>query len=126
MALTARGGVLALLGALVVGLVWPSGLAVLVITGLIVGGIGVDIVLAPSVRGWFCAATGHRRAARRACHGVLARRESGVAAGAGTAPGRLAAVGRGARRPAQPVPAGERRRVTTFLVPLSEIVRPRE
>ena len=50
MALTARGGVLALLGALVVGLVWPSGLAVLVITGLIVVGIGVDIVLAPSVR----------------------------------------------------------------------------
>ena len=41
---------LALLAALVVGVVWPSGLAILVITALIVAGIVVDVALAPSVR----------------------------------------------------------------------------
>jgi uncharacterized protein (DUF58 family) len=119
MALTARAGLLALFGALVVGVLWPSGRAVLVITALIVLGMLADVVLAPSVRRLVLRRDGDTsvRLGERAAVSLV------IANGGGR---RL----RGQLRDAWPpsagavqdrhrvdVPAGERRRVTTILVP---------
>lgn len=120
MALTARAGLLALFGALVVGVLWPSGRAVLVITAVIVLGMLADIVLAPSVRRLVLRRDGDTsvRLGERAAVSLV------IANGGGR---RL----RGQLRDAWPpsagavqdrhrvdVPAGERRRVTTILVPI--------
>ncbi|RJK95400.1 DUF58 domain-containing protein [Vallicoccus soli] len=50
MALTARAGLLALAGVLVVALAWPSATGVLVVSGLVVALALLDVALAPSVR----------------------------------------------------------------------------
>jgi uncharacterized protein (DUF58 family) len=126
MALTARGGVLALLGALVVGLLWPSGLAVLVITGLIVLGIVVDIALAPSVRRLVLRRDGDTavRLGERASVSLLVANP-----GARRVRGRLRDAwppSAGALEDRHPldIPAGERRRVTTILIPIRRGDRP--
>ncbi|SFQ17127.1 Uncharacterized conserved protein, DUF58 family, contains vWF domain [Amycolatopsis arida] len=51
MALTARAGLLALLGAVVVGLLLPSWTGVLLATGVVLVGVVVDLLFAVSVRG---------------------------------------------------------------------------
>ena len=50
MALTGRAGLLALLGALVVGLLAPAWWGLLLVTGLLVVLVAVDVALAGSVR----------------------------------------------------------------------------
>jgi uncharacterized protein (DUF58 family) len=126
MALTARGGMLALLGALVVGLLWPSGLAVLVITGLIVLGIVVDVALAPSVRRLVLRRDGDTavRLGERASVSLLVANP-----GARRVRGRLRdawppSAGALEDRHRLDIPAGERRRVTTVLVPTRRGDRP--
>ncbi|PRX44179.1 uncharacterized protein (DUF58 family) [Prauserella shujinwangii] len=50
MALTGRAGLLALAGALVVGLLLPSWPGVLAVTGVVLAGVGADLLLAGGVR----------------------------------------------------------------------------
>ncbi|MFC4004331.1 DUF58 domain-containing protein [Prauserella oleivorans] len=50
MALTARAGLLALVGAAVVALLWPSWAGVVAVCGVVLAAIAVDLVLAGSVR----------------------------------------------------------------------------
>ena len=50
MALTGRAGLLALAGAVVVGVLLPSWWGILLVTGLVLAAVAVDVALAPSVR----------------------------------------------------------------------------
>lgn len=126
MALTGRAGLLALLGVLVVGFALPSQGGVLAVTAAVVGLAGLDVALAPSVRGLRCRRSGDTRvrlgehaevrltvenAGRRRLRGVL-RDAWPPSAGAVRTRHRL------------DVPAGERRVVTTVLRPTRRGDRP--
>jgi uncharacterized protein (DUF58 family) len=119
MALTGRLGLLAALGALVVGLVVPSWTGILLVGALLLAGIGVDLVLAGGVRGLAFTRSGASsvrlgepvevtltigNAGRRAVRGVL--RDAW--------PPSAGAVG---DRHRISVPPGERRTVITRLLP---------
>jgi uncharacterized protein (DUF58 family) len=126
MALTARAGLIALLGALVVLLAWPSGLAVLAITGLILVGVVVDVALAPSVRRLVLRREGDSavRLGERATVSLLVANP-----GSRRVRGRLRdawppSAGAVEDRHRLDIPGGERRRVTTVLVPTRRGDRP--
>jgi uncharacterized protein (DUF58 family) len=119
MAVTARGGLLALLGALVVGLVWPSGLAILLITALIAAGMVVDVALAPSVRRLVLRRDGDTavRLGERATVSLAIANRSGRRVRGRLRDAWPPSAGAVEDRHRLDVPAGERRRVTTVLVP---------
>jgi uncharacterized protein (DUF58 family) len=118
-ALTGRAGSLALVGAVVVGLLWPTGAGVFFVTGVVLALAGVDVALAGSVRA------------------LRIRREGDTAVRLGQPatvtlvienPGRRALRGllrdawppSAAARPSRHrlvIPPGEARRVSTTLVP---------
>ena len=126
MALTARGGVLALLAALVVGVVWPSGLAILVITALIVAGIVVDVALAPSIRRLVLRREGERavRLGEPAPVSLLIANPSSRRVRGRLRDAWPPSAGAVEDRHPIDIPAGERRRVTTILVPTRRGDRP--
>jgi uncharacterized protein (DUF58 family) len=125
-ALTARGGVLALLAALVVGVVWPSGLAILVITALIVAGIVVDVALAPSIRRLVLRREGERavRLGEHAAVSLLIANPSSRRVRGRLRDAWPPSAGAVEDRHPIDIPAGERRRVTTILVPTRRGDRP--
>jgi uncharacterized protein (DUF58 family) len=119
MALTGRTGLLALLGALVVGVLLPGWGGILLVEGLLAVGILADLMLAGSVRALRFARSGDSsvRLGERADVTLIVDN-----------PGRRLARGSlrdawppsaGAAQTRHPIdlPAGERRRVTTSLVP---------
>ena len=126
MALTARGGVLALFAALVVGVVWPSGLAILVIAALIVAGIVVDVALAPSVRRLVLRREGERavRLGESAAVSLLVANPSSRRVRGRLRDAWPPSAGAVEDRHPIDIPAGERRRVTTVLVPTRRGDRP--
>jgi uncharacterized protein (DUF58 family) len=119
MTLTARGGLLALLGALVVGLAWPSGLAILLITTLIAAGMVVDVALAPSVRRLVLRRDGDTavRLGERATVSLAIANPSGRRVRGRLRDAWPPSAGAVEDRHRLDVRAGERRRVTTVLVP---------
>jgi uncharacterized protein (DUF58 family) len=125
-ALTARGGVLALLAALVVGVVWPSGMAILVITALIVAGIVVDVALAPSIRRLILRREGERavRLGEPAAVSLLVANPSSRRVRGRLRDAWPPSAGAVEDRHPIDIPAGERRRVTTILVPTRRGDRP--
>ena len=117
---------LALLAALVVGVVWPSGLAILVITALIVAGIVVDVALAPSVRRLVLRREGERavRLGEPAAVSLLIANPSSRRVRGRLRDAWPPSAGAVEDRHPIDIPAGERRRVTTILVPTRRGDRP--
>jgi uncharacterized protein (DUF58 family) len=118
--------VLALLAALVVGVVWPSGLAILAITALIVAGIVVDVALAPSIRRLVLRREGERavRLGEPAAVSLLIANPSSRRVRGRLRDAWPPSAGAVEDRHPIAIPAGERRRVTTILVPTRRGDRP--
>ena len=117
---------LALLAALVVGVVWPSGLAILAITALIVAGIVVDVALAPSIRRLVLRREGERavRLGEPAAVSLLIANPSSRRVRGRLRDAWPPSAGAVEDRHPIAIPAGERRRVTTILVPTRRGDRP--
>ncbi len=117
---------LALLAALVVGVVWPSGLAILTITALIVAGIVVDVALAPSIRRLVLRREGERavRLGEPAAVSLLIANPSSRRVRGRLRDAWPPSAGAVEDRHPIAIPAGERRRVTTILVPTRRGDRP--
>lgn len=126
MAITGRAGLLALAGTLLVGLGWPSRWAVLLVTAAVVGLALVDAALAGSVRelrltrqGDTAVRLGQRAEVSLLVENAGRRRVRGMLRDAWP-PSAGAVID---RHPLD-VPPGERRRVTTSLVPTRRGDRP--
>ena len=117
---------LALLAALVVGVVWPSGVAILVITALIVVGVGVDVSLAPSIRRLILRREGERavRLGEPAAVSLLIANPSSRRLRGRLRDAWPPSAGAVEDRHPIDIPAGERRRVTTIMVPTRRGDRP--
>jgi uncharacterized protein (DUF58 family) len=119
MALTGRLALLAVLGALVVGLLLPSWAGLLAVQGVLAAGVLVDMALAGGVRGLRFERSGDtsvRLGGTATVHLLVAnpsrRRLRGVLRDAWPP-----SAGAAPQRSALDVPAGERRRITTTLTP---------
>jgi uncharacterized protein (DUF58 family) len=119
MALTGRAGLLALAGALVVGLVLPSGLGVLLVTAAVVLLVALDVALAGPVRplrfvrdGDTAVRLGEPATVRLTIENPSGRRVRGRLRDAWPP-----SAGATEQRHPLDVPPGERRRVTTALRP---------
>ncbi len=126
MALTGRAGLAGLAAAAVVGLVFPSGLGVLLVTGLLLLLLAVDVALAGAVRslrlerdGDTAVRLGEPAQVRLTVTNPSRRRVRGRLRDAWPP-----SAGAAEQRHRLDVPAGERRRVTTLLRPTRRGDRP--
>jgi uncharacterized protein (DUF58 family) len=118
-ALTGRAGLAGLAGAVLVGLLLPSGLGVLLVTGLLLVLVAADLLLAGPVRtlrlardGDSSIRLGERAEVRLTVTNTSSRRVRGQLRDAWPP-----SAGASTQRHRVDVPAGERRRVTTLLRP---------
>ena len=126
MALTGRAGLLALAGAAVVGLLLPSGLGVLLVTGALLALVALDVGLAGPVRPLLLARDGDTAVrlgepaqVRLTVANPSVRRVRGLLRDAWPP-----SAGAASQRHRVDVPPGEQRRVTTALLPTRRGDRP--
>ena len=126
MALTGRAGLLGVLGALVVGLLLPSAAGVLVVTALLVALVVLDVALAGPVRSLQIRRDGDTavRLGEPAQVRLTVTNPSGRRVRGRLRDGWPPSAGAARQRHAIDVPAGERRHVTTHLVPTRRGDRP--
>jgi len=118
-ALTGRAGLLALLGALVVGFLLPSGSGLLLATGVVLALVTVDVALAGSVRGLVLDRSGDTavRLGEKATVTLSIANPSGRRVHGRLRDAWPPSAGAREQRHALDVPPGERRQVTTTLRP---------
>ncbi|MDQ1625713.1 MAG: hypothetical protein QOJ49_1211 [Actinomycetota bacterium] len=119
MALTGRAGLLALAGAVVVGVLLPSWWGILLVSGLVLAAVAVDVALAPSVRTLRLSRSGDTAVRLGETAAVTLRVENG---GARAVRGGLRdawppSAGALTQRHRVLIPPGERRAVLTTLAP---------